>query len=76
MRQQVGVHAARHLRRTPLLQAWTRGALRVAGQHAEFPLRLQRGCGHREGDGCSQQQEQTDNEGKAMHVALLFFRRA
>ncbi|BBO51508.1 hypothetical protein KMM349_18390 [Stenotrophomonas maltophilia] len=76
MSEQVGVHAARHLRRTPLLQARVGCTLGVAGQHAEFPLRLQRRCSCRESGGCDQQQEQTDNEGKAMHVALLFFRRA
>ncbi|MNS94617.1 hypothetical protein D3C72_1288400 [compost metagenome] len=47
-------------------------ALRVAGQQAEFPLRLQRCGGDGERDSCDQQQEQTDNEGKAMHVMLLF----
>ncbi len=39
-------------------------ALRVAGQHAELPLRLQRSCSYREGGGCNQQQEQADNEGR------------
>jgi hypothetical protein len=63
-------------RRTPLLQAWMGGALRVAGQHAELPLCLQRRCSCREGGRCDQQQEQTDNEGKTMHAELLFFRRA
>ncbi len=75
MRQQVGVHVARHLRRTPLLQAWMGRTLGVAGQHAELPLCLQRRCSCRERGRCDQQQEQADNEGNAMHVRLLFVRR-
>ncbi len=76
MRQQIGVHAAWHRGRPPLLQARMGRALRVAGQQPELPLRLQRCGACREGAKGDHQQQQTDSVENAMHVILLFFRRA